>query len=280
MAARFIAELHGLTGYVALHRVPPEAFAWLDLPERDDLFTTRRIGGAATFLADARDAGLSVYASPWQLPSEERWRLALDTLRSRAPDLTFLYAAELDGVLHADGSDSAAAKACRTRLASSIERARDALLRHGDVTTIVVGDHGMADVTRVIDPRGFEPPAGGRCFVDSTMMRCWGSAAALAKCRVGLDRAGVPGRWLDRDALTERAAPVEGAPYGDAVFVLDEGAIFAPSFVGGRARGMHGYDLDASSCSAALASDGPLPEDIATLEGVAGIVRGHLGLSS
>jgi hypothetical protein len=280
MVAKLYAQIHGLTGYVALHRVPPEAFSWLDLPEREDLFAADDVGGAPTFLADARAAGLSVYASPWQLSIEGRWSQALDVLARRAPDLTFLYAPELDGVLHANGADAAPAVACRVALAASIERARDALAKHGEVTTLLVGDHGMAEVERVVDPRGLAPTSAGQHFVDSTMMRCWGTERELAAWRASLDRAAVPGRWLDAEALAARHAPVEGAPYGDAVFVLDEGTIFAPSFVGGRAKGMHGYDLDATSCEAALASDHPLPEHARRLEDVAGLVRSGLGLAS
>src|SRR6185436_9386184 len=48
--ARALAQARGLTGYVALHRVPPEAFRWLDLPEREDLFHAEQIGRARTFL--------------------------------------------------------------------------------------------------------------------------------------------------------------------------------------------------------------------------------------
>jgi hypothetical protein len=277
---RLVAELGGLTGYVALHRVPPEHFAWLDLPEREDLFQAERIGGQPTFLADARRAGLSVYAAPWQLPEVERWEHARRALAAQAPDLSFLYAAELDGILHRDGPGSVAAQACRTRLAGDIERARDALGRHGEVTTLLVGDHGMAEVERVIDPRPFAPPDGVRHFVDSTMIRYWGDASALAACRAAIERGRLRGRWIDHQGLVDRQAPTAGSRYGDALFLLDEGGIFAPSFLGGAVRGMHGYDLDAHSCSAALASDRPLPADVIGLQDVARLVRAPLGLLS
>lgn len=60
--------------------------------------------------------------------------------------------------------------------------------------------------------------------------------------------------------------------------VLDEGAVFAPSFVGGVPRGMHGYDLDAGSSQAALLSNGALSESCRSLEDVAGAILGALGL--
>ncbi len=278
--AKALAYAAGLTGYVALHRVPPEAFPWLDLPEREDLFTASEIGGAPTFLARAREAGRTVYASPWQLPEEERLAHAHAALVARPPDLAFLYCAGLDGVLHAEGNDGQRARSVRARIAGHVERARDQLRRGGaEVTTLLVGDHGMADVRRVIDPRPLTANTSARAFVDSTMLRLWGSAEALAQSRLRLERARVPGRWLDSAALAARAAPTAGSPYGDAIFLLDEGCLFAPSWVGGRARGMHGYDLHCGSAAAAIASDAPLPEGLDSLAGLAPLITRSLGIA-
>src|SRR5262245_58792448 len=208
--ARLLALSSGITGYVALHRVPPAPFAWLDLPERDDLFTADAIGGERTFLADARAAGLCVYAAPWQLPEAKRWEQALDALRREPPDLAFLYSAELDGVLHRVGNDGVEAGRTLARIARNIERARDLMARDGrPVVTLVVGDHGMADVNEIIDPRPLcGRLAGMRLFVDSTMLRFWGDAHVLASVRRAVEGQGWPGRWLDQQDLRARAAPV------------------------------------------------------------------------
>lgn len=145
--------------------------------------------------------------------------------------------------------------------------------------TLVVGDHGMADVHACIDPRSVTDRLSARHFVDSTLLRVWGDARALEAARGAIERARWPGRWLDAEALDARRAPTRGAPYGDAIFVLAEGALFAPSHVGGRVRGMHGYDLGARSCGAALATDLDLPSPPARLEDAAGVVRSAMGLS-
>jgi hypothetical protein len=277
LAASLVARRHGLTGYLALHRIPPRDFAWLDVPERDDLFATDAIGGRATFLADARRAGLSVAATPWQLPEAERFEAVLADARRARPDLTFLYAAELDGVLHREGNDARATREAAARAAGRIARVRDELARSGgDLLTIVVGDHGMADVRRLVDPRPLLAGAAVRAFVDSTLLRVWGPAPARAALRARLEDRGAPGRWLDADDLALRRAPVRGAPYGDAIFVLDEGHLFAPSHLGGAVRGMHGYDVGAPSARAALASDRPLPDGATSLADVASMVRAWL----
>lgn len=278
--ARILARAAGLTGYVALHRVPPAAFRWLDLPEREDLFTAPAIGGASTFLADARARGIRVYAAPWQLPEPARWEHAHAALRRDPPELAFLYAAELDGALHTHGSRGGETETVLRRVGAHIERAREAMARGGGrLTTLVVGDHGMADVHAVVDPRDVVARlAPAHVFVDSTMIRVWGDDAVLARARRALESAAFPGRFLDLAALEARRAPTAGAPYGRGIFVLDEGVLFAPSFLGGRVNGMHGYDLGTPSSRAAFASDAPIPAGTTSIADVAGLVRQRLGI--
>jgi hypothetical protein len=275
-----LARARGLTGYVALHRVPPEAFAWLDLPEREDLFAAASVGGAPTFLAEARQAGLEVFASPWQTREADRWDETHRRLGRRPPDLAFLYAAELDAVLHREGNAGPRARDAIGRIASHVLRAREAMVRDGKpLTTLLVGDHGMADVDTMVDPRGvLKELADLRYFVDSTMLRVWGDDRALGSARRLIEAARFPGQWLDEVALDARAAPTKDAPYGRGMFVLDEGAIFAPSFTGGRVLGMHGYDIGTGSAVAALASDRPIPPTCDALVSIAPLVRSRLGL--
>ncbi|MCU0656921.1 MAG: alkaline phosphatase family protein [Polyangiaceae bacterium] len=269
--AQAFARLQGWSGYFALHRVPPELFPWLDVPERDDLFQTPAINGAPTFLAQARRRGLRVLSARWQLGEQQRWREALAAIEHQDSDLIFLYSAELDGLLHQQGASGPGIDAALDRLAERIDRARDHALRRGPLRTLVVGDHGMAEIHSVIDPRPVTRSLPGRLFIDSTLARFWGSERELAQIRARTER--WPGRWLGPDEL--RRLGVQGAtghaPHGDAMLALDEGHLFAPSFVGGVVRGMHGYMPDSASAVAGVASDQPLPE-LASLRDVAPFV--------
>jgi len=279
-AATLLSRFAGLSGYLSLHRVPPEAFSWLDIPEREDMFQSDSIGDSRTFLADARAAGLTVFAARWQLPEQERWAEAFAALAQEKPDLSFLYTAEIDASLHAHGNHSPQTDEVFARLATRINRARDLLSQGGrKLTTIVVGDHGMADVIRAVDPR----PLLARlhvehAFVDSTMLRLWGGSSDLSRARDELSSAGTPGVFLDSEALSARQAPMRGAPFAQAMWLLPEGMIFAPSWVGGRARGMHGYDIGTPSSFAALGSDSTAMTNCHALTDVAAVLRRVLGL--
>jgi predicted AlkP superfamily pyrophosphatase or phosphodiesterase len=264
---------------VALHKVPPELFEWLDMPERDDMFQASDIGGARTFLADARDAGLSVYSAPWQLPEEQRWKHSLDALATQKPDLAFLYATELDGIMHHEGPNGPAALEAADRIANHIEQARDIMSTDGsNLTTLVVGDHGMAEVNNFIDPRKMLARMGDmRLFVDSTMIRAWGNDGEMSRLRLEIEKENWAGKWLVGKDLASRKVPKNDI-FGKAIYVLEQGSIFAPSFVGGRIAGMHGYDTGCSCSKAALVSDCPIDDSVTGIDHIASIVRNRLKL--
>ena len=279
VAEKLLKRTARLEGYVALHRVPPELFEWLDMPEREDMFQAPDIGGVPTFLADARDAGLSVYSAPWQLPEEKRWQHSFDALKNQQPDLAFLYATALDGIMHREGPNSDAAMEAANRIASNIERARDIMSDDGaSLTTLVVGDHGMAEVERYIDPRKMLARLDEmQVFVDSTMIRAWGNDSELSQLRLEIEKEDWPGIWLEGDELAKRKVPRENV-FGRAIYVLEEGCIFAPSFLGGRVAGMHGYDTGCACAKAALASDCPVDDNVKGIDDIAGVVRERLSL--
>jgi len=280
MASLAIARLRGFDGYLALHRVPPALFARLDVPEREDLFKARDIGGVPTFLARAREAGLRVVTSDWRKPEASR---IADLEAAPEADLVFLYLSGLDAILHRDGGIEQDARAWATQAASWVQRAQRAMAggeSRREVQTLVIGDHGMASVETVVDPRPTLAELDrllGRefVFVDSTMLRVSAPAARSADARAILGR--LPVNVLDAEGMAARDAPSDGR-YGDLIALLPEGSIFAPSFVGGRVRGMHDYDRSSPSAHAALLSSEPLPPELGRLEDVAGWVCRALDL--
>lgn len=279
VAEKFLAKYAKLEGYVALHKVPPELFDWLDMPERDDMFMSDDIGGKKTFLSDAREAGLNVYSAPWQLPEKERWDRSFEAITSQQPDLAFLYATALDGIMHNEGPNGSVAVDAAELIGRNINRARELMMEHGDnLTTLIVGDHGMSEITSYIDPRPMLSRVGNiRLFVDSTMIRAWGADSELSLLRLEIEKEKWPGKWLQGETLKQRKVPKDDV-FGRAIFVLDEGSMFAPSFLGGRVAGMHGYDTGCACSKAALASDQPIEEVVTGIDDIAGVVRRHLGL--
>jgi hypothetical protein len=272
----------GHDGYFSLARVPPALYRRLETPEDRDLFAAPSIGGQVTFLEEARQAGLRVTATDFRAP--ERIRA---TAIERAPDadLAFLYLAGLDASLHASGRIDRAATAWAEFAAAAITRSRLALARAGGgrtVRVLIVGDHGMAPIEATVDPRAttaaLQALAGDPLvFVDATMIRVWVRVDRRAAATTLLEALGA--RVLDADALATRGAPSDGS-YGDLVGLLPEGTMFAPSFLGGAVRGMHGYDRGTRSSRAALLGDVGGIAEARELTDVADLVRTSLGFST
>lgn len=278
--ASAFASIQGMTGYFALHRVPPEHFQWLDVAEREDIFEADTIGGQSTFLTRARKAGLSVYTTPWQHNEGTRWQQALAQSRKQAADLTFVYSANLDAVQHTHGPNSSEVDQALYQLGNQISQMREAVASDGrDVVTLLVGDHGMSEVNRAVDPRPFTKNLSGvRYFVDSTMIRFWGNVSELGAARKVIENMRA-GYWLDSQALDDRQCPTKTGASGQAMYLAEEGTIFSPSFVGGVVRGMHGYDTNTASSRAALASDVSLGA-VNSIRDVSSVISSKLGIVS
>jgi hypothetical protein len=135
----------------------------------------------------------------------------------------------------------------------------------------------MAQVESFVDPRTLLKRVNGiRLFIDSTMIRAWGPESDLSRLRLELEKETWNGTWLQGPELSARQVP--HTVFGQAMYVLAEGAIFAPSFLGGRVAGMHGYDTATACAKAGLASDAPIGDEITSIDKIAGIVRRTLAL--
>ncbi|MAF64114.1 MAG: alkaline phosphatase family protein [Planctomycetota bacterium] len=175
----------------------------------------------------------------------------------------FLANAHLDHVMHADGLDTPAFEAALEEVSRSLRAIWAALEERGnDPALCVVSDHGMAAVERTVEvdlERAFSG-AGRRFgyFVDATMLRVWcDEAALLGELRGHLEFLDLPGRIL---APQERRRwGVSSEEFGDLLLLLDEGVMFAPSFMGrAAAAAMHGYLPSLASQEGLLCGSEPL----------------------
>lgn len=201
----------------------------------------------------------------------ERDRRALHEARGaieRHPRV-FLSLCDLDSVSHEWGLDSPEYQQHRDTLR---EEVRDLLqrfrrLRGESAPVVVLSDHGMAPVVRAVRPSVEERlgrPGRGTYlyFVDSTMVRIWCFDDAIRPRIAGLLH---DWRELGRVVSDEerRKWGLADPGNGDYIFVLDEGLVFEPNFIGrGVPKAMHGYHPHAESQHAVfftshLEKDGP-----------------------
>jgi len=110
---------------------------------------------------------------------------------------------------------------------------------------IILSDHGMVEVKKYVhvDPEdllGKASPDRYLYFIDATFLRLWVRDRAL-KERIEVYLSNLKcGNLLDKDA--RRKYGIENPAFGDFLYLLDEGNVFFPDFMGGRhVKAMHGY---------------------------------------
>lgn len=115
------------------------------------------------------------------------------------------------------------------------------LKRHPRGAVAVLSDHGMVDVVESVN---IEPVLGALgvpwYFVDSTLLRLWDTKPMrLSRLGKKLTAMGI-GRIVTEEEREYYG--IRSRTFGDMVFVLNPGLVFAPNFFGVYVpKGMHGY---------------------------------------
>ncbi|HUV37189.1 MAG TPA: hypothetical protein VMX58_09660, partial [Patescibacteria group bacterium] len=120
-----------------------------------------------------------------------------------------------------------------------------------DARIIVMGDHGMCDVSSHIDlipmveSLGLSVPDDYVPFYDSTMAR-FRTHSAHTQSILERRLSGISGgNLLDHGDRERLGIHLPGDRFGDVVFLADPGVIILPSFMSADpVRGMHGYHPD------------------------------------
>jgi hypothetical protein len=143
-------------------------------------------------------------------------------------------------------------------------------------------DHGMADVTHQVDvmaivaATGLKSRVDYRVFYDSTMARFW-FASPLAEAAVRRALEDLPGRFLTRADEERWGIHFADRRYGEAIWLVDEGGLIVPSFMGRTGvAAMHGYDPATSASRAVFLSNRPLPDGLAHVVDVRAFLAAEL----
>lgn len=186
-------------------------------------------------------------------------------IRSTNSRFYFLYLSEMDHFLH---SHCAERESVDRRLAWYDEQLRKlfdvALQRDPNAVFTITSDHGMTpvcstyDLVAKIEARGYKMPEQYLSVYDSTMARYWFfDETARVDIVAELERTRC-GRILSDRELTQLGVFFPDRRYGEVIFLLDPGWLFARSdFNGGRWNpiGMHGYHPSDSHSDAIFLSN-------------------------
>ena len=281
LLTRVVAR-RGVRGYFNLYEVPRDRLELFDLPERDDIFAPGGLPVDSLWDSIAR-RGLRWAHWDWRTPEAEAFSALERKLRDGDERLLVCYTADLDALLHREGSAGRGVRERLERYGAWIERLESLAARRGDTLRLyLMSDHGMVDVARHVDAIGPLRPLAARpwrdytAFFDSTFARFWWHAPAVREpVRAAL--AGLPGHWLSEDELAREGCRFAHAEYGEDLFLLDPGVLMVPSFMGrGAVAAMHGYTPAHPDMAALLWSNRPVPESVTRLTDVRGYLESEL----
>jgi hypothetical protein len=264
---RLVDRGGGVSAYYDLYEIPLHLLHHFDVGQRGNPFEPGGLRVESVFDWMAA-SGIRYRLWDYRSAEEQNLREAEASLAD-APDVLFVYTAELDALMHRVGIFHDAVRARLQRYTEFMGAMCASASRHDiRLTTVVLSDHGMTDVTGTVDVWGALARAGLRArrdylaFFDSTMARFWASPRAEA---VAAEAMGDAGRRLDDSELSELGCLFPGREYGDAIFLANPGMLIVPSFMGSRAiAAMHGYHPgDAFSRGVFLTDAGvPAPDSI------------------
>jgi hypothetical protein len=265
----------GVTGYFSLYDIPLSRLHFFDLCQRRNLYRPGAFDGIPG-LPDHLETAGGHRIWDWSANEAQAFSELEEEIERAEKRFLLFYSAELDALMHASGPESEATRRkleeYDRRITALHRRARE---RYREVSVFAFGDHGMAPVRRShdlwssLEALPFRVPDDFLYFLDSSMARFWFHAdparPAVRSLLEGLDY----GRVLPDDELERLGANFPRREYGELIFLLDEGEILVPSFMGlSPVRGMHGYHPDAGCSYTTLATnrhDLEYPEDLCQL---------------
>ncbi|MBV8359057.1 MAG: alkaline phosphatase family protein [Deltaproteobacteria bacterium] len=189
--------------------------------------------------------------------------------------LYFLYLSQVDGFLHTSrGEDTVITGRLgwyEQQLRKIFNRAQR---RNTDAIMTVVSDHGMTpvhstyDLVGRINLLGFKMPQQYLAVYDSTMARYWFFDEAARRAIIAELKATTSGKILSDSECKSLGVFFPDRRYGEIVFLLDPGWLFAHSDFNGSGwnpAGMHGYHPSDPNSNAIFLSNRPIAHPMRTI---------------
>jgi hypothetical protein len=251
--ARWITEKRKtIRGYYDLYEIPLNVLGYFDVAHHGDPYVTGGFGQETFF---DRLAGEKVPFAVWtyRTPEKENFE-ALGRSIGSSKQVLFLYTAELDALMHRVGTlhgDVAEKLKYYENQVTALLEAASAAGR--DTTLFLFSDHGMTDVTTVVDVKsevrkwGYRLGRDFMAFYDSTMARFWCDPRIADDLVRRLDGTGW-GKVVSRTELDALGCRFADDSYGEVIFLVSPGYLIVPSYMGTEpVAAMHGYHPGAPS---------------------------------
>jgi predicted AlkP superfamily pyrophosphatase or phosphodiesterase len=259
--------------------VSPRLLPVFNYVEKFNIYDSGGIPGSTSIFDLLSERGISYKVYSYHRFSDaEILEQSYRDIKSGNEPFYFLYLSQVDGLLHQSRSDDAL---ITERLGWYERELRKifncARQRNTGAAMTIVSDHGMTpvhstyDLVGKINRLGLRMPQEYLAVYDSTMARYWFfDEAARRRIIAELEATGC-GRILSDVELDSLGIFFPDRRYGEIVFLLDPGWLFAESnFNGGgwNPAGMHGYHPSDPNSDAIFLSNCPPPRPTETIADV------------
>jgi predicted AlkP superfamily pyrophosphatase or phosphodiesterase len=261
-----LSRVRRVRGYYSLYDVPRAVLPFLDIPAREDIFAPGGGGSMPTVIDRMEER--CVPRKVWDYRTTEA--LAFDELEevvaAKTASFHLLYTAGLDSDLHRYGTASPQVGERLSWYRDRISRICAAARSAGGARVVVLGDHGMCDVTghidvmRDVEALGIGMPGEYVSFYDSTMARFKIKSPRARAALEELLRDHPGGRIISSEEMQGLGVSFPDGRFGDLIYLADPGVMIVPSYMGGEGvAAMHGYHPDTEGMYSVLFSNEPLP---------------------
>ena len=172
-----LARVSRVRGYYSLYDVPRSVFPFLDIPAREDMFAPRGGGSAPTVFDRLEKDRATRMVWDYRTIEVRAFDELEEAIGAKRASFYLLYTAGLDSDLHRYGTTAPQVGERLSWYRERIARVCAAARSAGGARIVVLGDHGMCDVTartdvmRSVEGLGIEMPGEYLAFYDSTMAR-------------------------------------------------------------------------------------------------------------
>ena len=255
-------RLMGYSGYFETYLIPVEKLHLYDICENKRIYAPKgmRQGKNIFDILTERDVDYKCYAYP--MKDQDIFFQAQRDILAADSSFYFLYFSESDAYLHRGCKDKEGTRKMIDFYEQEIRTLyQEALKKYGQVDLYVFSDHSMSpvfetrDLKSEIDALGYTIPRDYVPFYDSTMARFWFFNFQAHDAVMKLLKQKTYGRLLSVAEKKERHVYFEDDLYGEELFLINNGTVINPSYMGSKApEGMHGYDVMDGTMDAVLVS--------------------------
>jgi len=214
-----------------------------------EFFEARALGNIPTFFDILRKHNIHFRYIGYRKEKTdlEVFKKAMNSLKK---DFLFVYFFQLDGITHKYGVNSLQRKKHSKWLDKAVEKlVKKFIETHKEWNVFIFSDHGMCDITGVLNIKNALASIGVReffdyiPFYDSTFARFWflnKKASLTVESRLNRLK---KGHVLSQEELKKYGLDFKKNDYGELIFITNPGILLIPNYYTGFHvdKSMHGY---------------------------------------